>query len=901
MTSVTLGGNSPSVGTGAWSIISGSGGSVTTPSSATSTFTGTAGSTYTLRWTISNSPCTASTDDVVITFNQNPTTANAGTDQTGFSTCGLTSVTLAGNSPSVGTVAWSIISGTGGSVTTPSSATSTFTGTAGSTYTLLWTISNSPCTASTDDVVITFNQNPTTVSVSGGGAICSGSSASLNASNGSSGTIYWQNTTSGGTSIETASTSQSVSNAGTYYFRARSAEGCWSTQGSGNITVDPTSIAGTPAANQTICRGVNPNPLTLTGNTGSIQWQSSADGISEWNNINIATASPLSVSQMGDLTNSKSFRAVVTSGVCDAAISDVISITVQQPSTTISLSQDISINNGDYLWSGNVDSNAGDLDNWYIYNSGNYAVPNAAPSTNDRVFIVNYTTASQCVDQENNAIVNTLTSLNSNNTFISAGATLELQSGANLTVAGDFINQGTFVPNNSTVQFTGSGTSTISMAGGSNTFNNLTINKTGLGNVALSSPIKVAGTLTMTSGNINTNSNILEIGTSASQVGEINWTTGTVIGPLKRWFANATNSTGDIITDRASGIFPVGMAALNRYAQINFTEASGGGYLIVKYKTGKPLDAYSNFPLSNNEANYRYIQNADTTGYWELTPYSVNGTEYGALNNKYYKLKLRINTPGSIAEVGILNDPPSLRLVKAPGDYPDADGHGPWEPAGTFSGLATLNAGTDYVIESSNVKGFSWFNGGGNNQNPLPVELLSFNGLCEESQTTLSWQTASEFHSAYFEVQKSTDGENWRVIKIQDAAGNSTELLSYQAIDNSNTEQNAYYRLRQVDENGEENVYDPIFIGCDETNNSIKTYPNPSDNTFQVLVNDKNLIGKATFEMVDTKGTIVAFKNINIVEGFNSFLINENIQPGVYYIKLTNADYTTIVVKHVVR
>ena len=49
------------MGTGAWSIISGTGGTVTTSSSPASTFTGTDGTSYTLRWTISNSPCTAST------------------------------------------------------------------------------------------------------------------------------------------------------------------------------------------------------------------------------------------------------------------------------------------------------------------------------------------------------------------------------------------------------------------------------------------------------------------------------------------------------------------------------------------------------------------------------------------------------------------------------------------------------------------------------------------------------------------------------------------------------------------------------------------------------------------------------------------------------------------------
>ena len=99
-------------------------------------------------------------------------TVNAGSDQTGLSTCGLTTVSLVGNTPTVGTGAWSIISGTGGSITTPTSPTSTFSGTAGTSYTLRWTISNSPCIASTDDVNIIFNKYPTASSASTTPTLC---------------------------------------------------------------------------------------------------------------------------------------------------------------------------------------------------------------------------------------------------------------------------------------------------------------------------------------------------------------------------------------------------------------------------------------------------------------------------------------------------------------------------------------------------------------------------------------------------------------------------------------------------------------------------------------------------------------------------------------------------------
>ncbi|MFN8396637.1 MAG: hypothetical protein U0176_18575 [Bacteroidia bacterium] len=88
-----------------------------------------------------------------ITVFRNPTVANAGPDQL---SCSATA-TLAGNAPTYGSGAWSIVSGPG-TVTTPSSPTSTVTGlVSGTPTTLRWTISNGPCTASSDDVIITVD------------------------------------------------------------------------------------------------------------------------------------------------------------------------------------------------------------------------------------------------------------------------------------------------------------------------------------------------------------------------------------------------------------------------------------------------------------------------------------------------------------------------------------------------------------------------------------------------------------------------------------------------------------------------------------------------------------------------------------------------------------------------
>ncbi|MDC2982212.1 hypothetical protein OAZ21_02445, partial [Bacteroidota bacterium] len=81
---------------------------------------------------------------------------------------------------------------------------------------------------------MTVNAVPSSVSVGGGGNTCG--TLTLLASGGSGGTIYWQNTSSSGTSTSTASIEQDISATGTYYFRSRSSAGCWGTEGSASVT-----------------------------------------------------------------------------------------------------------------------------------------------------------------------------------------------------------------------------------------------------------------------------------------------------------------------------------------------------------------------------------------------------------------------------------------------------------------------------------------------------------------------------------------------------------------------------------------------------------------------------------------------------------------------------------------
>jgi len=109
----------------------------------------------------------------------------------------------------------------------------------------------------------------------------------------------------------------------TYTATATTGAGCTNTNSS-TITINPTSVGGTATATETtLCSGTY-TTITLTGNTGNIQWQSSSDG-STWNNISGETTATLPT---GNLSVSTYFRALVTSGVCATEASTVATVTV---------------------------------------------------------------------------------------------------------------------------------------------------------------------------------------------------------------------------------------------------------------------------------------------------------------------------------------------------------------------------------------------------------------------------------------------------------------------------------------------------------------------------------------------------------------------------------------------
>lgn len=110
---------------------------------------------------------------------------------------------------------------------------------------------------------------------------------------------------------------------------------------------------------------------------------------------------------------------------------------------------------------------------------------------------------------------------------------------------------------------------------------------------------------------------------------------------------------------------------------------------------------------------------------------------------------------------------------------------------------------------------------------PLPVAWLYFFGRFNriEGAIKLSWATATEINSDYFEIQQGYDGQNFKMIGREPAAGFSNTTKYYQVIDEHPGAVN-YYRIRQVDRDGKSSYSNTIFLSAikEDDPDEIKIY-----------------------------------------------------------------------------
>jgi gliding motility-associated-like protein len=312
--SANLNASPPTVGNGSWSIASG-GGAIANPSQANSLVYNLAPGNHVFMWTVTNGVCPASTSTVAVNVSANPSTANAGTNQT---ICTST-FTLAGNTPAIGNGTWVVVSG-GATVNSPASPNSSTSGLTVGQNVFVWSIANGVCPASVDSVIITVASKPSVANAGADQNVCvSSSSALMAATSPTTGAGVWSVVTGSGSFANASQSNTSVSGLSTgqnIFVWTVANSVCPSSTDTVRVIVFPIPTVAN-AGNDTV---VNGGSVTLHGNipvNGAGSWSL----ISGAGTLINASSSTTSVTDLGIGDNI--FSWTISNGVCPDSRDDV--------------------------------------------------------------------------------------------------------------------------------------------------------------------------------------------------------------------------------------------------------------------------------------------------------------------------------------------------------------------------------------------------------------------------------------------------------------------------------------------------------------------------------------------------------------------------------------------------
>ncbi|WP_425391880.1 hypothetical protein [Ekhidna sp.] len=186
-----------------------------------------------------------------------------------------------------------------------------------------------------------------------------------------------------------------------------------------------------------------------------------------------------------------------------------------------------------------------------------------------------------------------------------------------------------------------------------------------------------------------------------------------------------------------------------------------------------------------------------------------NGAVFIILGNLEMSNKINIASGGTLVVSGNFNKNGSQGTYTGDGNV----------YAGSYSGNAqsTIDDGTgedsSFTIDNLSDDGFEDIEEfvSDDGATPLPVQLLYFNASAE-NHVDLNWATATETNNDYFSIERSEDGINFNEIGRVPGMENSNKKVIYNFKDKSPSASVLYYRLKQVDFDGQYEYFNILRV-----------------------------------------------------------------------------------------
>lgn len=434
-----------------------------------------------------------------------------------------------------------------------------------------------------------------------------------------------------------------------------------------------------------------------------------------------------------------------------------------------------------------------------------------------------------------------------------------LSGSAGFSVKGNWINNGgNFTFTQGTVSIESE--SQVEIKAGSNSFfHNLELNS---GWVTLGAPLVVRNNLILNT-NIHTLEHYVRIGRE-DHPGHITHQSGRIIGEIHYWIDSK------ITSDHLISL-PLGTETHNRWVEMNYTETPAPGYLQARFTEEIPFgeNYYANLPVNCGD---QQINNLSQEGVWMIRP--LDNTLTGGTYN------IRFNTHGL---QGIMFAE-GLRMVKR------SEGSDHWTIPGIHAGVETIDESQSaYWVKRNNISTFSYYALGGDlMQNPMPVDLLSFQAKVNDTEIALSWSTASEINNDYFIIEKASTPGLWETIAMINGQGTTSQTHHYQVTDPQPHQGISYYRLVQYDFDGTKTAYDPVAVQFATAHGQL-TLHNVSFSGNQLWISYSSPCPHISYEVINMEGKPIFSSSWAVHDQHHNVSESLPLSSGLYILRLSNS------------
>lgn len=181
-------------------------------------------------------------------------------------------------------------------------------------------------------------------------------------------------------------------------------------------------------------------------------------------------------------------------------------------------------------------------------------------------------------------------------------------------------------------------------------------------------------------------------------------------------------------------------------------------------------------------------------------------------------------------------------------------------------------------IPYANAGNLGYFDG-----STLPISLVKFTAQQNGNTSLLKWQVANETNNDYFSIERSSDGTNFLPIGKVAGHGTIATQQDYQFTDENPVKGMNYYRLKQVDYDGNFAYSNVATVSFNNNTTVFSVFPNPARNNVYFNIPESTSI--SVIRIFDSYGKKVMEKQI----GNNTITQSLDVSAlasGVYQVTL---------------